>query len=228
MTSAMPGTILSTQSQAARMPNGIGSRKKPQVLQPSRLINWEDTAPHTPNSSAACAQRILLCDHIATILLPFLMTMQFFLATHLPMSQAGDGWCPAATIGSLGKESAMSKLLIFRWWRAVLNVHERRLPVPTETAGRILDSLASADDLLWPREKWAAARRAGRPRVHAIRPAPRRGAGAPDERAARVDRARPVLRAPRVLAKAVRDRRPPRRRAARAGRGRLTRVRSCA
>src|ERR1035438_10596839 len=40
-----------------------------------------------------CAQRILLCDHIATILLPFLMTMQFFLATHLPMSQAGDGWC---------------------------------------------------------------------------------------------------------------------------------------
>jgi hypothetical protein len=82
------------------------------------------------------------------------MTMQFFLATHLPMSQAGDGWCPAATIGSLGKESAMSKLLIFRWWRAVLNVHERRLPVPTETAGRIPDSLASADDLLWPREKW--------------------------------------------------------------------------
>jgi len=48
----------------------------------------------------------------------------------------------------------MSKLLIFRWWKAVLNVHERRLPVSIETAGRILDSLASGDDLLWPREQW--------------------------------------------------------------------------
>ena len=50
----------------------------------------------------------------------------------------------------------MSKLLIFRCWKAVLNVHERSLPVPVETAGRILDSLASGDDLLWPRERWPA------------------------------------------------------------------------
>src|ERR1035441_854218 len=37
-----------------------------------------------------CAQRILLCDHIATILLPFLMTMQFFLAT--PLAFEGHWW----------------------------------------------------------------------------------------------------------------------------------------
>ena len=48
----------------------------------------------------------------------------------------------------------MSKLLIFRWWNAVLNVHERRLAITLETAGRILDSLASGNDLLWPGERW--------------------------------------------------------------------------
>jgi hypothetical protein len=48
----------------------------------------------------------------------------------------------------------MSKLLVFRSWKAVLNVHERRLPVSPEAAGRILDSLSSGDDLLWPRELW--------------------------------------------------------------------------
>jgi hypothetical protein len=48
----------------------------------------------------------------------------------------------------------MSKLLIFRLWKAVLNVHERRLPILLEAAGRILDSLSSGDDLLWPGEQW--------------------------------------------------------------------------
>jgi hypothetical protein len=48
----------------------------------------------------------------------------------------------------------MSKVPIFRWWKAVLNVHERRLPIPPEAAGRILDSLSSRDDLLWPGERW--------------------------------------------------------------------------
>ena len=48
----------------------------------------------------------------------------------------------------------MSKLLIFRCWKAVLNIHERRLPISLETAGRILESLSSGDDLLWPGERW--------------------------------------------------------------------------
>jgi len=48
----------------------------------------------------------------------------------------------------------MSKLRIFRGWRAVLNVHERRLPIAPETAGHLLDSVSSADDRLWPGELW--------------------------------------------------------------------------
>jgi hypothetical protein len=48
----------------------------------------------------------------------------------------------------------MSKLCIFRTWRAVLNVHERRLPISLETAGRILDSVSGSDDRLWPGERW--------------------------------------------------------------------------
>jgi hypothetical protein len=48
----------------------------------------------------------------------------------------------------------MSKLLIFRSWKAILNVHERRLAIPLVTGERILDSLSSGDDLLWPGERW--------------------------------------------------------------------------
>src|SRR5208283_1927217 len=118
----MPGTMPPTNSHAARIPNGIGSKYVPQS---SRFSNWDDAAPHTLNSRAAYTQPTLRCDHMALILLPFTVTMH-----------------------------SMSKLLIFRWWKAVLNVHERRLPVSIETAGRILDSLASGDDLLWPREQW--------------------------------------------------------------------------
>lgn len=48
----------------------------------------------------------------------------------------------------------MSKLRIFRTWKAVLNVHERRLPISIETAGRLLDSVSRSQDLLWPSERW--------------------------------------------------------------------------
>ena len=48
----------------------------------------------------------------------------------------------------------MSKLHIFRGWKAVLNTHERRLAISSETAGRILDSASSSDDRLWPHELW--------------------------------------------------------------------------
>jgi hypothetical protein len=48
----------------------------------------------------------------------------------------------------------MSKLCVFRGWSAILNIHERTLAVEAETAGRLLDSLSSRDDLLWPRETW--------------------------------------------------------------------------
>ncbi len=41
---------------------------------------------------------------------------------------------------------------------AVLNVHERRLPVPPAVAGALLDGLASENDRLWPQEKWPAMR----------------------------------------------------------------------
>ena len=48
----------------------------------------------------------------------------------------------------------MSKLRAFRGWSAVLNIHERVLPVTPEAAGRLLDSLASGNDLLWPGDRW--------------------------------------------------------------------------
>jgi hypothetical protein len=48
----------------------------------------------------------------------------------------------------------MSKLRIFRGWKAILNIHERRLPISPETAGRLLDSVSSGEDLLWPNELW--------------------------------------------------------------------------
>ena len=34
------------------------------------------------------------------------------------------------------------------------NVHERTLPMPADEAGRLLDSLASPDDRLWPGRRW--------------------------------------------------------------------------
>lgn len=37
---------------------------------------------------------------------------------------------------------------------AVLNVHERLLPAKPEAVGELIDSLASADDRLWPIEQW--------------------------------------------------------------------------
>jgi hypothetical protein len=48
----------------------------------------------------------------------------------------------------------MSKLRVFRGCHAILNIHERSLPVPAEVAARLLDSLAGANDQLWPREQW--------------------------------------------------------------------------
>ncbi len=36
----------------------------------------------------------------------------------------------------------------------VRNVHERILAAPLPTVARLLDSLASEDDLLWPRDSW--------------------------------------------------------------------------
>lgn len=36
----------------------------------------------------------------------------------------------------------------------ILNVHERTLPAPIAAVGALLDRLASADDGLWPHEKW--------------------------------------------------------------------------
>ncbi|SFQ71556.1 hypothetical protein SAMN05421810_11464 [Amycolatopsis arida] len=45
---------------------------------------------------------------------------------------------------------------------AVLNTHERRLPGSAAEVGALLDSLASGDDRLWPRDRWPAMR-FGRP-----------------------------------------------------------------
>ncbi len=36
----------------------------------------------------------------------------------------------------------------------VRNVHERRFTLPPATVGALIDSLASHDDRLWPRDKW--------------------------------------------------------------------------
>jgi hypothetical protein len=41
---------------------------------------------------------------------------------------------------------------------AVLNVHERRLAADPADVGVLLDSLASAGDRLWPRDRWPAMR----------------------------------------------------------------------
>lgn len=38
---------------------------------------------------------------------------------------------------------------------AVLNVHERTLPVDEQELGRFIDTLAGPDDRLWPRGPWA-------------------------------------------------------------------------
>jgi len=40
----------------------------------------------------------------------------------------------------------------------VLNLHERVLDAPAETVGKLLDGLASANDLLWPIDRWPAMR----------------------------------------------------------------------
>lgn len=40
----------------------------------------------------------------------------------------------------------------------VRNVHQRLLPAPPEEAGFLIDSLASPEDRLWPRERWPAIR----------------------------------------------------------------------
>jgi len=40
----------------------------------------------------------------------------------------------------------------------VHNLHERSLPAPPERVGALLDTLASADDRLWPRDRWPALR----------------------------------------------------------------------
>jgi hypothetical protein len=37
---------------------------------------------------------------------------------------------------------------------AVLNVHERRMPVPADQVGALLDALAGDDDPLWPQPDW--------------------------------------------------------------------------
>lgn len=36
----------------------------------------------------------------------------------------------------------------------VLNMHERELPVPAQQVGRLIDSLSSMQDSLWPRHSW--------------------------------------------------------------------------
>ncbi|MBI3926175.1 MAG: SRPBCC family protein [Armatimonadetes bacterium] len=40
----------------------------------------------------------------------------------------------------------------------IRNVHSRRMPVPVQDAGRLLDLLGGPDDPLWPRKKWPALR----------------------------------------------------------------------
>ncbi len=48
----------------------------------------------------------------------------------------------------------MSKLRVLRGFNAILNVHERSLPISLATAERLLESLSSRSDLLWPCERW--------------------------------------------------------------------------
>jgi len=38
----------------------------------------------------------------------------------------------------------------------ISNIHSRNLPIPTERAGELIDSLASERDKLWPRRYWPA------------------------------------------------------------------------
>lgn len=38
----------------------------------------------------------------------------------------------------------------------VVNIHERVLDAPIEKVGKLIDSLASDDDLLWPHDRWPA------------------------------------------------------------------------
>lgn len=40
----------------------------------------------------------------------------------------------------------------------VLNIHERIITAPLDSVGRLIDSLSSPDDRLWPQELWPAMR----------------------------------------------------------------------
>ncbi|MBO0821899.1 MAG: SRPBCC family protein [Nocardiopsaceae bacterium] len=40
----------------------------------------------------------------------------------------------------------------------IVNVHERRFPVPAEKAGALIDRLSAEEDPLWPRGKWHSLR----------------------------------------------------------------------
>jgi hypothetical protein len=41
---------------------------------------------------------------------------------------------------------------------AVVNIHQRHLPVPLSAVGALVDSLADEDDALWPVHRWPAMR----------------------------------------------------------------------
>jgi hypothetical protein len=48
----------------------------------------------------------------------------------------------------------MGKIIVVRGWGAVLNIHERVLPVSLDTVAPLLDSLGSGRDRLWPIDRW--------------------------------------------------------------------------
>jgi len=49
----------------------------------------------------------------------------------------------------------------------VLNIHQRTLPLPVARVNPLIDSLASANDLLWPYEAWPRMKFNGPLRLHA-------------------------------------------------------------
>jgi hypothetical protein len=48
----------------------------------------------------------------------------------------------------------MSKLMIFRRYQSVLNIHECALSAPADVAAQLLASLAGDEDRFWPWEYW--------------------------------------------------------------------------
>jgi hypothetical protein len=85
----------------------------------------------------------------------YLVELVMWGGSHLPV------WLGFCIFGGLGLligwySWLTSRPFEFADYPRVLNIHERMLDIPADRAGELIDSLASASDLLWPADRWPA------------------------------------------------------------------------